>query len=139
MLFVVLYVHTMCAHTKTKIRIPQKTLYNSQTWSMMTCRILFPNITWSCPRIRNLLRIIPKKTCTNCKEETLRGHHCSLVGEFLPNFDMKNMISTYIMKKWPKFTKFSRKTFQIARILWWVSVGNQQYRRILSFFLNFHI
>ncbi len=42
-------------------------------------------------------------------------------GEFLPNFDLKNMISTYtkdlLWEKWPKFARFQIKKLQIARIL----------------------
>jgi hypothetical protein len=39
----------------------------------------------------------------------------TFLGEVLPNFDLKNMISTYTKdfpyKKWPKFTRFWKKEF----------------------------
>jgi hypothetical protein len=42
-------------------------------------------------------------------------------GEILPNFDLRNMISTYAKdfpwKKWPKFARFPIKKFQIIRFL----------------------
>jgi hypothetical protein len=47
---------------------------------------------------------------------------CVFFGEILPNFDLKNMISSYTKdfpwKKWPKFVRFPIKKFQIIRFLW---------------------
>jgi hypothetical protein len=44
------------------------------------------------------------------------------LGEILPNFNLKNMISTYSKdspwKKWPKFARFPIEKFQIIRFLW---------------------
>jgi hypothetical protein len=37
-------------------------------------------------------------------------------------------------KKWPKFVKFQKMFFEIARFLWYVRVNNQQYKKILFFF-----
>jgi hypothetical protein len=44
----------------------------------------------------------------------------SQFGKFLPNFDLKNMISTYTMdfpwEKWPKFERFQKKKIQVHQI-----------------------
>jgi hypothetical protein len=45
----------------------------------------------------------------------------SFTGEFWPNFELRNMISTYtkdlLWEKWPKFARFQIKKLEIARVL----------------------
>jgi hypothetical protein len=60
-----------------------------------------------------------KNNTLECSPLALSGlpiSHCvSFTGEFSPNFDLENMISTHTKalwwKKWPKFAKFGRLNF----------------------------
>jgi hypothetical protein len=45
------------------------------------------------------------------------------IGEFVPAFNLKNMILNYTKKElsskmWPKFARYWKKKIQIARFLW---------------------
>jgi len=42
-------------------------------------------------------------------------------------------------RKSPNSPNFERKKFQIARFLWWVLIGSQKYKKILSFFFLSHL
>jgi hypothetical protein len=62
------------------------------------------------------------------------------LGELLPNFDLKNMISIFTKdfswEKWLKFKRSQIKKFQIANVLSELPEGSQEYRKILfSFYL----
>jgi hypothetical protein len=53
------------------------------------------------------------------------------LGKILPNVNLKNMILTYAKDiSWKKCPKFSR-------FLWELTVGSQEYRRILGFSLSY--
>jgi hypothetical protein len=70
-------------------------------------------------------------------EFRIRGS-ISFTGIFLPNFGLKNKILTYTKhfswQNWPKFARFRFLKFQIARVLWWLPQGSQEYKSILFLF-----
>jgi len=93
--------------------------------ALTLCHILCPQV-YSC----NLYTKEPKgwdisylfQECSNLDFKNLCPSVFFFFGEILPNFDLKNMISTYTKdfppKKWPKFIRFPIKKFQIIRFLW---------------------
>jgi hypothetical protein len=51
------------------------------------------------------------------------------IGEFSPNFDLKNMILIYLnkwflMENGPNSPSFKEKNFKLPNIVWWILVAN---------------
>ncbi len=85
------------------------------------------------------VRLCPSLSVSHARS-LARLHFQLPVFFFRPNFDLKNMISSYIKRiiHGNNIARFRRKKgFQIARFLLLVPVCSQEYRRILCFFCFF--